>query len=330
MAVQSSRDIKKAFDKVWHQGLKYKLWKTNPPSTLLKITCSFIDGRTAAVRLEGHIGTEFQLRSGVPQGSPLSPTLFNLYTADVPQPGEGCHQIIFADDHTQVITWPRKRAKPALAYRTKREIEKINNYERKWKIATCPEKFQMVPVSTRQPAEIRINNNIIEHQRKAKILGLTIGTTGLSEQVQNRRNIASNTLRKLRRFDGVSTDTYLRLYKTLVRPQLEYPAILMARVSRANIAKLQSIQNRALRRALRQRPPYFNTIEELHQQLGMEPLNTRLHRLATKTWQSLEIDEPQLVESSTAINSQQTPDHLWWKRLAPIINAEPPEPMYIG
>ena len=33
-----SRDIKKAFDKVWHDGLRYKLWHTDPPDIILKLT----------------------------------------------------------------------------------------------------------------------------------------------------------------------------------------------------------------------------------------------------------------------------------------------------
>ena len=50
--------------------------------------------------------------------------LFNFYTHDLPLPSAGCHEIIFADDHTQVITHPNKR-KASLALKTVREIEKV-------------------------------------------------------------------------------------------------------------------------------------------------------------------------------------------------------------
>ena len=70
-----SRDISKAFDKVWHNGLKFKFWEQNPPEILLKTVCSFLDNRKASIRIGNIKGPEFTLKSGVPQGSVLSPTL---------------------------------------------------------------------------------------------------------------------------------------------------------------------------------------------------------------------------------------------------------------
>ena len=70
-----SRDISKAFDKVWHNGLKFKFWEQNLPEILLKTVCSFLDNRKASIRIGNIKGPEFTLKSGVPQGSVLSPTL---------------------------------------------------------------------------------------------------------------------------------------------------------------------------------------------------------------------------------------------------------------
>ncbi|ROT62222.1 putative RNA-directed DNA polymerase from transposon X-element [Penaeus vannamei] len=80
------RDVSKAFDKVWHDGLKYKIIQLQLPTHLTRLLCSFLDHRTATIRLGSHLGTPLHLRSGVPKGSVLLPTLYILYTANLPQP----------------------------------------------------------------------------------------------------------------------------------------------------------------------------------------------------------------------------------------------------
>ena len=75
-------DIKAAFDSVWHDGLIYKLNDLRLPRYLVNYLISFLGNRTAAIELENVLSRPFQLMSGTPQGSPLSPILYIIYTAD--------------------------------------------------------------------------------------------------------------------------------------------------------------------------------------------------------------------------------------------------------
>ena len=80
------RDVSKAFDKVWHTGLKYKLLQTRLPTCLLKTVTDFLNDRTATINIDNYLGPLFPLKSGVPQGACLSPSLYSFYTHDMPPP----------------------------------------------------------------------------------------------------------------------------------------------------------------------------------------------------------------------------------------------------
>ncbi len=102
------RDVAKAFDKVWINGLKYKLLNLGPPSMLQKLPCNFLDNRSAKINIGKEFSIDINLSRGVPQGSVLSSTLYTLFTNDLRPCGPGCLDILYADDITQVITSPSK------------------------------------------------------------------------------------------------------------------------------------------------------------------------------------------------------------------------------
>ncbi|KAG5684066.1 hypothetical protein PVAND_013315 [Polypedilum vanderplanki] len=90
-------DIEKAFDRIWLNGLIYKLIGLGYPNHILKITHSFLSERTFRVTLNGCLSSERHIVAGVPQGAVLSPTLFNNFNCDIQLIGS--HETaLFADD----------------------------------------------------------------------------------------------------------------------------------------------------------------------------------------------------------------------------------------
>ncbi len=54
---------------------------------------------------------------------------YTLDTNDLPPPGPGCLDTLFADDITQIITLPSK-SKEMMKWKVEREIERISRYEK--------------------------------------------------------------------------------------------------------------------------------------------------------------------------------------------------------
>ena len=77
-------DISKAFDKVWHAGLIYKLRQNGICGDLINILNDFLTNRKQRVVLNGQCSSWVDIRAGVPKGSILGPLLFLIYVIDLP------------------------------------------------------------------------------------------------------------------------------------------------------------------------------------------------------------------------------------------------------
>ena len=90
-------DISKAFDKVWHDGLIFKLQMYGIDGKLLKLLKSYHKDGHQQVLLNGQTSSWKNVLAGVPQGSVLRPLLFLIYINGLP---DGLTMIckIFADD----------------------------------------------------------------------------------------------------------------------------------------------------------------------------------------------------------------------------------------
>lgn len=289
----AKRDIKKAFDTVWLQGLLYKInVKLQLDLHFTAFIYNYVFNRSATPTFEGKMAQPFTPLSGVPQGSALGPILFLIFVYDIPNPLFNDSMIFqFADDIIHVIRSDSTR-NPNRALSAKRklqqELKRTLDWEVNWKIQTCYDKclvgFSGSTLDTLEAiGGIRVNNHHIRIVNEISILGFTFNNLQRSTpQVISAISKAKVNIAKLYRFRSAPVKIKRYLYITLIRPLLEYPCLELCKTSKENIIKLQRIQNSATRFILNVKLNDRIRSEELHARAKLDPINIRLAKLSRK------------------------------------------------
>lgn len=289
----STRDIQKAFDTVWFEGLIYKMNQIlNLDNKFTALVFNYIHNRMITPKFQSATGPSFTPKAGVPQGSCLGPILFLIYVHDIPAPiYPNSFHFQYADDLMHIVTSDTKgknKNKNAIR-KMENELQHTLEWERKWKIKTCIEKCNINFTGTtlqslQQLGGVTVNNTQIPISNPLRILGYSL-TNYLtdSHHINQLVNKAKNNLSQLYRFNLAPAKVKKYLYIALIRPLLEYPSITLSQASKTNISKLQKIQNKALRFVSGVKLSDRNSSYSLHKHNKMEPINIRLFNLANKT-----------------------------------------------
>ncbi|KAL4141492.1 hypothetical protein QTP88_004122 [Uroleucon formosanum] len=164
-------DISQAFDRVWHEGLLYKIKPIFHPTYYLLIKSYLID-RYFQVRVGTSLSGTAKINSGVPQGGILSPTLFNIYASDQPtSPNTTVAE--FADDKAIISI----HENPHIASQNLQlHLDLMSDWYKKWRIKVNQSKSQHTTFTLRIPPcpSVSPDNILIPPSQSAKYLGLTV------------------------------------------------------------------------------------------------------------------------------------------------------------
>ncbi len=96
-------DISKAFDRVWHKGLIFKLKQNGLSGRLLQWIEDYLTNRKQQVAIRSTKSDLKLINAGVPQGSVLGPLLFLVYVNDITENLLSITRL-FADDSSLSFT----------------------------------------------------------------------------------------------------------------------------------------------------------------------------------------------------------------------------------
>ena len=129
-------DISKAFHKVWHEGIMFKVEQNGITDDLLNILSDFVRNRKQRVALNGQSSSWTIVNARVPQGCILCPLLFLIYINDL-QDGLSSNAKLFADD-TSLFSVVHDINTSAIELNS--DLKKINDWAFQWKMTFNPDR----------------------------------------------------------------------------------------------------------------------------------------------------------------------------------------------
>ena len=243
-------DISKAFDKVWHNGLLHKLQSYGVSGGMLSIISAFLSYRKLKVVLEGQSSPTRSINSGVPRGPVLGPTLFLVYINDLPD-NVLSQLAMYADDSTLYCVSPNSSStsRGEVGASLNNDLENVLNWGNNWLVTFNSKKTKLLSLSRSRDVtfpSLHMGPSTLPEVSHLRLLGLDISTnTGWEMYISGIAKSASmrvGCLYRARKF--LPPEVTLYLYKTTIRPLMEYCCHIWAGAPACHLSLLDRVQKR--------------------------------------------------------------------------------------
>lgn len=231
-------DIKKAYDTVWHDGMKIKLKRYGIHGRMYDAICSLYSSCESTIRLGSTIGYTdfFDIDTGVRQGCILSPWLYSLFINDLAIELKqancgawidemGVHQLttlLYADDIVLLTNTLDEM---------KRLLDIVDRYSYKWRFEVNHLKCGLLrfnPSGSTQPdTQLHIGSKVIPWVQSYKYLGIELHNNSPFIQFKERMSVTArrvcHSVAAMGMYSGkLPVNISSRVYEAMVRPLLEY------------------------------------------------------------------------------------------------------------
>ena len=234
-------DFAKAFDTVPHQRLINKLEAYGVEGAILKWISSFLSNRTQRVRVNNSYSNSTPVHSGIPQGSVLGPVLFTIYINDLPDVVESICKI-FADDTK--LYGPTQNSSII-----QNDLKSLMKWSRLWLLGFNVPKCSVLHMGKNNPENKYYMDPGCELATTSaeKDIGVTF-TKELNfnvhiSNVVKKGNQMAGLIR--RTFTYMDCDMFTKLFKSIVRPHLEYANVVWHPLQKGHQELLEGVQRRA-------------------------------------------------------------------------------------
>ena len=267
-------DFQKAFDKVCHARLVKKLKAAGIGGAVLEWLTDWLRGRKQCVRINGEYSDWEDVISSVVQGSVLGGTLFDIFIDDLERVVIDMLIRMFADDTKVAKIVENDRDGEEM----QKAIDALADWAKKWAMDFNEKKCKVIHFGNKNPMiEYHMNGTKIETSKEEKDLGVWISSSMKpAKQCAAAANSANFALGQIMRAFHYRKKSHLvPLYKTFVRPKLEFAAASWNPWQEGDIKTLEKIQERFVKQLSDVRG---TTYEEKAKDAGIPTLKERRSR----------------------------------------------------
>ncbi|CAL4093305.1 unnamed protein product [Meganyctiphanes norvegica] len=220
----------------------------------------FLQNRTYQVLVGNSKSQHKEIKRGVPQGSCLSPTLFNIIMSDIPHT-DGIIIGEYADDIAIFITSDTLEDAHTKAQSA---ITSLETWANRWCLrfntaktkCMCFTKKRILEKLTEPAYQLKLNQETIEWTKKMRYLGVTLDAPTLTwklhyEDMVNEGIKRINIMRAISGTTwGANTELLLNFYKIYIRTKISYAIPATTSACHSRKMTLERVQNAAMRVAL--------------------------------------------------------------------------------
>ena len=242
-------DVSKAFDKVWHEGLLFKLRQLGFCDELVAWVGDYLSNRYTRVTIHGQSSSWLPIEAGVPQGSILGPLLFLVYVNDIVN-GITVDIRLFADDTSflEIVKNPT-----VSSIKLNSNLSQVGTWGKNWKVTFNGLKSLSVIFSAKRNKPdhdpLFLDGVEIPEGTSHTHLGITLSSNlSWKDHIVRVTDKACKRVALLKRFKyRLSRNALSKLYKSMIRPILEYGCILFDNCTQELSKLLESVQYEAAR-----------------------------------------------------------------------------------
>ena len=236
-------DFAKAFDKVDYGILLQKLKRIGIAGNLLSWVHSFLTNRFQKVCVDGALSERAPVHSGVPQGSSLGPLLFLIHIHDINEDLLHSTAASFADDTRLIGCIEDNRDRQLL----QDDLNRIYAWAANNNMSFNGEKFEIMRYGNILENSLPLyqpDGESIKEVEEVKDLGVLMARSATFESEIQHAVLQSNRQASwaLRVFRTRQQTPMMTLFRSLVRPHLEYCCQLWSPVKLGLIRRLEGVQ----------------------------------------------------------------------------------------